>query len=169
MTVRLPYKAAIYRSTLNRLQQDFLSVLMGHASSQEIEYLQDYEILFFWVGRAFHETRRMPADEWQVAVSALAEDVLTYGQRVCDAVLADSWQQSEPFRLAIADGKYLTWTGHPGFINLKLSKKLPQLPQPAMEVVSIDLLVLFVRAYKFCSDATDRLNEIEQRAARRSG
>ena len=48
-------------------------------------------------------------------------------------------------QLAFADGRYCTWTGHTGFLDIESVEMLTELPVPPMETISYNLHELFRR------------------------
>ena len=52
--------------------------------------------------------------------------------------------------LAIADGRFVTWTGLTGYLDLRDGMNARELPSPALETLAYNLTVLYDRSRRQC-------------------
>ena len=52
--------------------------------------------------------------------------------------------------LAIADGRFVTWTGHTGYLDLRDGSAIRELPSPPLETLAYNLTVLYDRSRRQC-------------------
>ena len=61
-------------------------------------------------------------------------------------ILLNKVNRSEwPDKFVVADGKYCTWTGQTGFLNLETGEKINELPEPPLETIGYNLVELHRR------------------------
>lgn len=134
---------------LSKLQiRAIFTGVLGKPQPEGDANLPQKDIFFLCVGDMLERMGSLKPEQRQLIMSELhAADVFTFpGLR----------------QVIIADGKYCTWSGATGFIDIETGEQVAPLPDPPMETIGYNLNELYRRGLLL---AEKRKNHVEKSAA----
>lgn len=134
---------------LSKLQiRAIFTGILGKQQPDLEENLDKRELFFLLIGDMLERMQSLRPEQRQLIMSELyAADVFAFkGLR----------------QVIIADGKYCTWSGFTGFINIENGEQTSPLPDPPMETIGYNLNELYRRGVLL---AEKRKAHVEKSAA----
>lgn len=158
--ITFSHKIVFYRSKLSPLKRRaLLRGILRHDEHGEDNVYNARECMVIWVAQHLEGAGFLDSEQRQLLLEEIADALQIFGSMCTVPAPVPNYQ------LVFAEGRYATWTGRDGFLDLHTGQYVKTTPRPILESLGYNLTELFCRQVERCQQLQEHLEREGRDAA----